>query len=196
VSEAPWRGGTVYLYRGLDFPEDFQSKPFTPDYPIKPIARMNVFPADWPMLDRVDGADMIAQIERQWDTFAGYPWRDDPDIHPGLWKRPAAEVMRAHIDSNYSEPLGLAEFGKLVDASPYAALRLFRAVMGESPREYQTRSRISKAKDQLRRGLAIGEVAADTGFCDQTHLTRHFRRIVGLTPGRYLRAQEYPIHSR
>jgi transcriptional regulator GlxA family with amidase domain len=44
---------------------------------------------------------------------------------------------------------------------------------------------VRHAKSLLRAGLPIALVAAEAGFYDQAHLTRHFKRIVGLTPGRY-----------
>jgi AraC-like DNA-binding protein len=194
VGEAPWRGGTVYLYRAADFPESFLSEPFWTEKPIHPIARIAVTPSDWPMLDQVRGVDMKAQIGRQCETYLGYPWWDDDAIHPRRWKRPLAEAMRAYLEANVGESVGLEQLGKAIHASPSVALRIFRAVMGQSPREFQTELRISQAKRMLQQGQPIAEVAVETGFYDQTHLTQHFRRRLGLTPGQYLRAQESPIH--
>jgi AraC-like DNA-binding protein len=54
------------------------------------------------------------------------------------------------------------------------------------PHAYQTHVRVRRARSLLRDGLPIGAVAARVGFYDQAQLTRHFKRIVGLTPGRYL----------
>jgi AraC-like DNA-binding protein len=45
--------------------------------------------------------------------------------------------------------------------------------------------RVGRARRLLLDGLAPGEVAPATGFYDQAHLTRHFRKLVGVTPGRY-----------
>jgi AraC-like DNA-binding protein len=56
-----------------------------------------------------------------------------------------------------------------------------------TPHAYQTKIRIRRAKSLLHAGLPITAVAAEAGFYDQAHLTRHFKRIVGLTPGRYLK---------
>jgi AraC-like DNA-binding protein len=189
ASEAPWRHGTVYLYKSEDFTQDEDC-----GYPIRPIARLNVTPKDWPMLDKVYGVDSDVQVERQWDTFLGYPWCEDDEVHPGRWKRSVAEEARAYLEANFSEPTTLTQLGQAIGCSPFATLRLFRFAMGQSPREYQTQIRISKAKEFLKRGDPIAAVAADTGFCDQTHLTRHFRHHLGLTPGQYLRLQESPIH--
>jgi AraC-like DNA-binding protein len=53
------------------------------------------------------------------------------------------------------------------------------------PHAFQTQARIARAKTLLRQGRAISEVARLTGFADQSHLTRHFKRLVKLTPGEY-----------
>jgi transcriptional regulator GlxA family with amidase domain len=52
---------------------------------------------------------------------------------------------------------------------------------------YLTQTRVRRAKPLLRAGLPAGQVAVETGFYDQAHLTRHFEQIVGLTPARYAR---------
>lgn len=193
VADAPWRAGTVYAFRRSDFADDFCSRPFLSRIPIRPTLRINVRPQDWPLLHRVAGVDHAAQAERQWDTLSGYPWIDDTEIHPGLWKRPLANVVRSCIEERFAEPASLELLGKEIGCSPFTTLRLFRSVYGQSPHEYQTQVRISKAKQMLRRGQPIGVVAQDAGFYDQTHFNRHFREVVAMTPGEYVRVQESPI---
>jgi AraC-like DNA-binding protein len=53
------------------------------------------------------------------------------------------------------------------------------------PHAFQTQVRVSRAKTLLLEGWSISQVASQTGFADQSHLTRHFKRLVGVTPGRY-----------
>jgi AraC-like DNA-binding protein len=53
------------------------------------------------------------------------------------------------------------------------------------PHAFQTQVRVANAKRLLRGGSAILQVALETGFADQSHLTRCFTRFVGLTPGAY-----------
>jgi AraC-like DNA-binding protein len=45
--------------------------------------------------------------------------------------------------------------------------------------------RVNRAREMLRRGEPISRVAFDTGFSDQSHLTRRFKRVVGVPPGQY-----------
>jgi AraC-like DNA-binding protein len=56
-----------------------------------------------------------------------------------------------------------------------------------TPHTYQTQLRVRQAKSLLRTGLPIASAAIAAGFYDQAHLTRHFKRVVGVPPGRYLK---------
>ncbi|WP_087660294.1 AraC family transcriptional regulator [Caballeronia terrestris] len=70
--------------------------------------------------------------------------------------------------------------------SIYELCRRFSAVYGLSPHRYQLVLRLEKAKAKLLRGASISDVAADTGFADQSHLGRHFKSMFGMTPGAVL----------
>jgi AraC-like DNA-binding protein len=58
--------------------------------------------------------------------------------------------------------------------------------MGMPPHAFQTQLRITRAKEMLRRGWPISRVALEAGFADQSHLTRHFKRLLQVTPGQYI----------
>jgi AraC-like DNA-binding protein len=85
----------------------------------------------------------------------------------------------------------LAESITLDDLATYAALdkfhlcRAFRAQIGMPPHTYLTHLRIQRAKELLAQGVRASELAPRVGLYDQSQLTRHFRRIVGMTPARY-----------
>jgi AraC-like DNA-binding protein len=85
----------------------------------------------------------------------------------------------------------LAESIRLDDLAAYAALdkfhlcRAFRAQIGMPPHAYLTHLRIQRAKELLAEGVRASELAPRVGLYDQSQLTRHFRRIVGVTPARY-----------
>ncbi|MBF9133615.1 AraC family transcriptional regulator [Plantactinospora sp. S1510] len=93
------------------------------------------------------------------------------------------EYLREHLDENVT----LAALARNAEVSAFHLCRVFRAAVGMTPHAYQTQARVRRAKALLRAGLPIVEVAAEAGFYDQAHLTRHFKRIVGLPPGRYVR---------
>ncbi len=65
------------------------------------------------------------------------------------------------------------------------ALRVFCKQVGLPPHAYLVQTRVARAKVLLSMRLPIAQVAADTGFTDQSHLNRHFKRIVGVTPRQY-----------
>jgi len=69
--------------------------------------------------------------------------------------------------------------------SRFAAYRAFRSRFGLSPSDYQRQLRLRAARRALAGGAAVADAAAATGFADQAHLTRWFRRCYGITPGAY-----------
>lgn len=95
------------------------------------------------------------------------------------------KVAREYLEANYAENVSLRQLASVSNISPFHLLRTFHEVVGLPPFEYQTQLRISQAKKLLRDGWSIADVAAETGFADQSHLTRHFKRVVGVTPGKY-----------
>jgi len=98
--------------------------------------------------------------------------------------RRAIEYVHEHLGAEVS----LAQLAEVCQLSPFHFARLFKQSTGFSPHEYLTRCRVDRARQLLMRGArSITEVAIDVGFCDQSHLTRHFRRRLGLTPAAFLR---------
>jgi AraC-like DNA-binding protein len=79
----------------------------------------------------------------------------------------------------------LRQLADLTGASTFHLLRLFKQEVGLPPAAYQIHLKVAAAKRLLRLGGSIADAAAELGFVDQSHLTRHFRKIVGTTPGRY-----------
>ena len=93
-----------------------------------------------------------------------------------------------YIDAYLDSDLSLNELATSVQMSPHYFSRLFKETTGITPHQYVIRCRIDRAKDLLRQGkLSIAEIATQVGFVDQSHLHRHFKRLVGVTPKNYLR---------
>ena len=71
--------------------------------------------------------------------------------------------------------------------SPYHFTRQFKAATGLPPHQYVIARRVERARYVLQQGrdLSLAEVAADAGFSDQSQFSRHFKRLVGVTPGRF-----------
>jgi AraC-like DNA-binding protein len=79
----------------------------------------------------------------------------------------------------------LADLAAAAGCSRFAAYRAFRGQYGLAPSEYQRQLRLRAARRALAGGAAVAATAAATGFADQAHLTRWFRRCYGITPGAY-----------
>ncbi len=97
----------------------------------------------------------------------------------------AVRLARSFIDEHFAGSISLEGLGRLTNLSPFHLHRVFRRQTGMPPHAYQTQVRVNRAKQLLLRGWPLAEVALATGFADQSHLTRHFLRLVGVTPGRY-----------
>lgn len=98
-----------------------------------------------------------------------------------------ADRVRSFIDSHVTESISLARLSSTAGLSPYHLNRLFCAEVGMAPHEYQLFRRIERSRALLDEGKAIIDVALELGFADQSHFSRFFRRIVGTTPGNYMK---------
>ena len=95
------------------------------------------------------------------------------------------KLTRDYLRSHYAENVSLAQLTSITKLSSFHLLRVFRHQVGCPPHEYQTQLRIAHARKLMRKGSSISEVALETGFFDQSHFSRNFKRIVGVTPGQY-----------
>jgi AraC-like DNA-binding protein len=93
----------------------------------------------------------------------------------------ACECLRAHV----AERITLTEVAAEVGCSPYYLLRLFRREIGMPPHAYLESVRIRHAQALLTAGVPLVQVALDSGFSSQSHLTNRFKRVLGVTPGQY-----------
>ena len=92
----------------------------------------------------------------------------------------------AYIDRNYWQPLALNEFAKRAGMSKYYFLRIFKEYMGMTPYQYIILRRITEAEKLLRAtDLTISEVSIMSGFRDEAHFNRTFKKVSGTTPLQY-----------
>jgi AraC-like DNA-binding protein len=91
--------------------------------------------------------------------------------------------VRDFLVENFRENPSLEELSALVSLSPYRLNRIFSQEVGVPPHAFLNQVRVRRAKAQLAKGDAIAQVAVETGFYDQAHLTKHFKRLLGYTPG-------------
>jgi AraC-like DNA-binding protein len=103
---------------------------------------------------------------------------------------PNHAVRRAmdYIEDCYAGRITLDDVANAAGLNRYAVLRAFRRELGIAPYAFVTQVRIERAKRLLREGVSISMASQRVGYADQSHLTRHFRRLMGVTPGAFARA--------
>jgi len=95
------------------------------------------------------------------------------------WLRRVWEAVCEQLD----RPVDLAALARIAGRHPATIARRFQAAYGCTPAEYQRGLRLDRAAALIAKGIPLAEVAQRTGFADQAHLTRTFRRARGITPG-------------
>jgi AraC-like DNA-binding protein len=106
-------------------------------------------------------------------------------------ERRAIQQVRQFIDEHFSENVSLNTLAQHVSLSPYYLLRAFRAEVGMPPYAYLENVRIRHTQRLIKAGLPLAEAAAEAGFSSQSHMTRQFKKIIGVTPGQYARHIRY-----
>ncbi len=101
---------------------------------------------------------------------------------------PPVARAKKYIEERFNEDVRLEHLEAEVGLSRFYLVRRFRAEVGMPPHAYQLAMRLDRAKTLVVSGMALADVAARCGFTDQSHLTRHFRRAVGVAPGAYARS--------
>lgn len=130
-------------------------------------------------------AELIAALARHWRRAGGLGWAD-------LTR--TAEEHRRSLGTGLTPAMELGGCGAwdgVAAAADRAGMsregysRRFRKERGVPPHAFGLQDRLNEARGLLRAGEPIAAVAVDTGFADQSHLGRCFRRAFGVTPGRY-----------
>ena len=128
------------------------------------------------------GRAMAVRLLRQ---FLRLPAARSSDAAPPAAVLRAVALMRRRL----AEPLSLGEIAAAAGLSPFHFSRQFKAATGHPPHEYLVRLRVDRAQELLRRHggrWTTAAIAQECGFSDQSHLSRHFKRVLGVTPGEFL----------
>lgn len=98
---------------------------------------------------------------------------------------PLARQLREMLDDRLFESFTIAEAARILGVHPSHLVRAFSKAYGIAPYRYITGRRVDRARRLLLDGIPASEAAVEAGFHDQSHLTRHFRRVLGTTPGAF-----------
>ncbi|TIH20139.1 AraC family transcriptional regulator [Marinifilum sp. JC120] len=99
----------------------------------------------------------------------------------------ALDRVKEYIDKNFKNKMTLHNLADTGCISPFHLQKLFVKKYGISPQEHIISSRILEAKTRIQSGESLTEAALNSGFSDQSHFSRHFKRVIGISPGRFLR---------
>jgi AraC-like DNA-binding protein len=101
---------------------------------------------------------------------------------------PGVARAREFILTNWRENSSVVEIAAVAGLSPFHLVRQFQSKLGMPPSAFRRALRVQIAQRMLRQGESVASVALACGFYDQAHLTRHFTRMVGVSPHRYAAA--------
>ncbi|MFM9997256.1 MAG: AraC family transcriptional regulator [Phycisphaerales bacterium] len=187
--EAPSHGLTVVLrddwLRRLSRPGGGLGAMDEPGYAQNPLVSAAAFRLH-AACRRQDSLRTIATEEVVLELLAwatgGSPGADAPPARPPEWLGTVTDLVRDAA----AAPLVLADVSDAAGRHPAHVCRAFRAAMGCSLTEYAQMIRVQQACALMRAGdRPLAVIALETGFYDQAHFSRVFRRHVGVTPRAY-----------
>ncbi|WP_374441758.1 AraC family transcriptional regulator [Stella sp.] len=139
-------------------------------------------PADLWRLDRplagLAGVEAVAAVADMLVAAAG-----DPAPPPRPLPLAALDRVRRALADDPARPFSAAELERIAGLDRWTLARRFREAYGTSPSRFRTMRQLDRARAAIRSGLPLAEAAAASGFADQSHLTRQFKRAYGMTPG-------------
>jgi AraC family transcriptional regulator len=120
-------------------------------------------------------------------TTPGRPQQGRDGVLPQRRLRAVIDYVEENLDAG----LSLEQMAAAAQLSAYHFARQFKAATGHPPHQYVILRRVERAKQLIRRTTeaSLAEVAALAGFSDQSQFTRHFKRLVGATPGQFRAAE-------
>lgn len=125
--------------------------------------------------DRLTLEVAVAEAITSWSNLSGSLSHHTRPV------RRAAEYLRERLADSFT----LDDVADYAGFDKFHLCRAFRSQVGMPPHTYLTHLRVQRARHLLTSGVRASELAPRVGFYDQSQLTRHFKRIVGVTPGRY-----------
>ncbi|HUN46015.1 MAG TPA: AraC family transcriptional regulator [Stellaceae bacterium] len=147
-------------------------------------AQRRLLDAAWEMEESIDAlgqAELVAAVAEFLEAHSSpRPRRREP------LRLAALERVRAAIAAAPTVPHRASDLEREAGLDRWTLARQFRAAFGTSPTRFRTLRQLDRARALLKRGTPLAEAALEVGFADQCHMTRHFKRAYGLSPGRWV----------
>ncbi len=115
--------------------------------------------------------------------------RADAAWRGGLSGKQARRIANLLEDDAATGEVSLAALAAEIGVSEGHFMRLFKARFGIAPHQYVVKARLRRSRELLASELSLAEIAALTGFCDQSHFTRQFKREFAVTPSAWRRTR-------
>jgi AraC-like DNA-binding protein len=129
-------------------------------------------------LDELFVDDFIAKLGQGLASRARMPKKPLGTI---AWRR--VDAAREYLEAHAMRGVGSVELERVTGLDRFSLSRHFRAAFATSPHRFLLMRRLQRARAMIADGEPLAEVAAATGFADQSHLTRHFKKAFGMAPG-------------
>lgn len=137
---------------------------------------------------RQPGEDLEAQSHLADITERLRAWLGRPTLPERLDRTPAYR-LRDLLEEHLVSGLSLDEASRILHFHPAYLVRSFSREFGMSPHRYLVSRRVDLARRLILTGEPLRSVAPGSGFYDQPHLVRHFKRILGVSPKAFVPAR-------
>ncbi|MBX5170045.1 MULTISPECIES: AraC family transcriptional regulator [unclassified Rhizobium] len=131
-------------------------------------------------LDELFVDDFLSQVAGGLSRHASMPRRPLGGV---AWRQ--ARAARDYLEAHATRPVRSGELEAVTGLDRFALSRHFRTAFATSPHRYLLMRRLQQARAMIGAGEGISDTAAATGFADQSHLNRHFKKAYGMTPGQW-----------
>jgi len=178
--DTPWLSD---LQHQLGFSPELEFRPFALTHCRDPEVFAGLKTLYQVLLD--PDADTLLKHSSVVDFFTDLQLRFNPAERPLREANDKLERAADYIREHCTESLKLEDICQAAQLSPSYLIRAFKQHYGMTPHAFLVNQRIQFARERLRRGQLIADVALEAGFADQAHFQRAFKQHLAATPGQY-----------
>jgi len=174
--------------------------PATVHFSSAQIDRAELFAPIWRLCQAIEvGASPLAQQELLTKVVARLAAHGERRLPPPSGEKEPGAVARAkaYLEHHYRDRVTLDELAAVAGVTRFRLVQAFSRAVGLPPHAWQILLRVERSRELLAQGMSAAAAASESGFCDQAHFSRHFRRIMRVTPGDYRRgSRRAPVLRR